>query len=135
MKKETGIWIDKRTAYIITLGDDGESLQTISSSIEEFNPTGGSGTRFKGGPQDVVQDGKFTEREKQQEKRFFQSIIDSIADSDQIVIFGPAEMGKKLNSELSSSKPKIFEKVSEVKSADSMTENQMKAWVRDYFKP
>ncbi len=133
MKNVTGIWIDKRTAKIVTIQDGSEDFHTIDSSIEEFHPGGGSGTRVKGGPQDVVQDSKFTEREKQQEKRFFQSIMDQLKSADNVVIFGPAEMGQKLHSEISNSNAELHKKVSEVKSADSMTDNQVKAWVRDYF--
>lgn len=133
MKKETGIWIDKRTAKIVTLSNGAEDFHTINSSIEEYRPRGGSGTRLKGGPQDVVQDSKYTEREKQQQKRFFKSIMDSVDDSDHIVIFGPAEMGAKLYSELSESNLTVYKKVREVKSADSLTDNQVKAWVRNYY--
>jgi stalled ribosome rescue protein Dom34 len=133
MNKLTGIWIDKRTAKIVTLQKDSEALQEIRSSIEEFRPKGGSGTKLKGGPQDVIHDSKFTEREKQQQKRFFKSVMDVIADADQIVIFGPAEMGEKLNSELSESNGQLHKKVKAVKSADSMTDNQIKAWVREYY--
>jgi stalled ribosome rescue protein Dom34 len=133
MKKVTGIWIDKRIAKIVTLHNDSENFLEINSSIEEFHPKGGSGTRLKGGPQDVVQDSKYTEREKHQQKRFFKSIIDVIEDSDSIVIFGPAEMGKKLHSDISESNPTLYEKISEVAPADSMTDNQVKAWIRNYF--
>lgn len=133
MKKVTGIWIDKRTAKMLTLSADTENFQTINSSIEEYRPKGGSGTRLKGGPQDVVQDSKYTERQKQQQKRFFKSIIEVIQDSDSIVIFGPAEMGKKLYSDISESNPTLHKKISEVAPADSMTDNQVKAWIRNYF--
>lgn len=70
MKKVAGIWIDKRNAKIVVYGGD-EEFHVVKSSIEEFNPKGGSGTSFKGGPQDVVQDSKYTNREKHQEKLFF----------------------------------------------------------------
>jgi hypothetical protein len=49
------------------------------------------------------------------------------------VIFGPAEMGEKLYSELSASNLTLHEKIKEVKSADSMSDNQIKAWVKEYF--
>ena len=133
MKKVTGVWIDKRIAKIVTLHNDSENFLEINSSIEEFHPKGGSGTRLKGGPQDVVQDSKYTEREKHQQKRFFKSIIDVIEDSDSIVIFGPAEMGVKLNTQISESNTQLHKKIKEVTSADSMTDNQVKAWVRAYF--
>ncbi|NND05551.1 MAG: hypothetical protein HKN87_04150 [Saprospiraceae bacterium] len=134
MEKVTGIWIDKRTAKILTIDDGSEYFQTIKSSIEEYRPKGGSGTKLKGGPQDVVQDSKYTEREKQQQKRFFKSIMDTVGGSDQIVILGPAEMGAKLYSELSESDPTVYKKVSEVKTTDSMTDNQVQAWIKKYFK-
>lgn len=133
MKKVTGVWIDKRIAKIVTLHNDSENFLEINSSIEEYHPKGGSGTRLKGGPQDVVQDSKYTEREKHQQKRFFKSIIDVIEDSDSIVIFGPAEMGVKLNTQISESNTQLHKKIKEVTSADSMTDNQVKAWVRAYF--
>jgi hypothetical protein len=133
MEKTTGIWIDKRIAKILTIDNGVEHFQTVESSIEEFRPKGGSGTRLKGGPQDVVQDSKFSEREKHQRKRFFNAISEKINSSDQIVIFGPAEMGEKLHSDLSESNASIYDKVLEVKSADSMTDNQIKAWTRNYF--
>lgn len=134
MKKITGIWIDKRIAKFLTFENNTENFQSIASSIEEFKPKGGSGTRLKGGPQDVVQDRKYTEREKHQQKSFFNSIIEFIEDSDEIVIFGPAEMREKLYAEIYESKPKIAKKVHEVIAADSMTDNQVKTLVRNYFK-
>ncbi len=132
--KQTGIWIDKRVAIVVTLQNEEEHLNKIHSSIEEYRPKGGSGTRLKGGPQDVVQDSKFTEREKHQQKKFFGTIADYMTDADEIVIFGPAEMGKKLKSDMEESNKALYSKVKEVRSADSMTDNQVRAWVRDYFR-
>ena len=60
--------MDKDKAHIVTLEDGVETLKTIQSQIEHFNPHGGSGTRFKGGPQDVVQDSKYLERESTNSK-------------------------------------------------------------------
>lgn len=133
MSKDTGIWIDKRNALIVTLIDGNENLEKISSSVEEYNTKGGSRSKAKYGPQNVVHDSKYTEREKKQMKDYFQEIEERVSDSDQIVIFGPAETGKKLYSEWSDSNPNLFKKVKDLKTADSMTDNQVKAWVRNYF--
>lgn len=132
--KQVGIWIDKREAKIISIDEGNESFTSIQSEIEEFNPKGGSGTKLKGGPQDVIDENKYIEREKHQQKRFFKNVAAKLEDSDQIVIFGPAEMGKKLYSEFSASNPKVYEKVKDVQSADSMTDNQVKALVKDFYK-
>ena len=131
--KQIGIWIDRREAKIVSIEDGNEHLDTIASKIEDFHVSGGSGTRFKGGPQDVVQDSRYLERERHQFTEFFKDIIKRIADADTIVIFGPAQTGGKLNRELSEKHSQLYSKIKSVEKADSMTDNQMKAWVRDYF--
>jgi hypothetical protein len=131
--KHIGIWIDKQEAKIITLQDGNEHLETITSWVEDFNIGGGSGTKLKGGPQDVVQDSKYLEREKHQLAEFFNEVAKCIEDADSIVIFGPAEAGMKLKKELAEKHQFLFGKVKSVEKADSMTENQLTAWVRDYF--
>ncbi len=131
--KQTGIWLDKDKAYIITLKDKLETLYVITSNIEHYHPYGGSGTRLKGGPQDVVQDSKYLEREKHQMKAYFKSIINEVKDTDELVIFGPAKTCEKLNKEIHNNHHKLSVRIKGVKKADSMTENQLKAWVRDFF--
>ncbi|WP_347925548.1 hypothetical protein [Pontimicrobium sp. SW4] len=132
--KNTGIWLDKDKALIVIIENGVELLNTITSNIEHFRPHGGSGTRFKGGPQDVVQDSKFLEREKHQLKQYYKSIASEIKDIDALVIFGPADTYKKFSEELHKNYKPLSTKIKGVKKADSMTENQVKAWVRDFFK-
>ena len=132
--KKTGIWLDKDKAYIVTLENENEALQTIASNIEHFRPHGGSGTRMKGGPQDVVQDSKFLEREKQQLKRYFKAITAEIEDTEALVIFGPADTNMKFRKEIQDHYRELNEKVKGVHKTDSMTTNQVKAWVRGFFK-
>ena len=131
--KKIGVWIDKREAKIVTLTADKETLHTIPSNVEDYHVKGGSGTRLKGGPQDVVQDSKYLEREKHQLRVFFRTIVAEINDADELLIFGPAQAPQKLQKELVDTYPQLSEKVRGVEKADSMTENQVKAWVRDFF--
>ena len=130
----TGIWLDKNKALFVSLTEETEVFKTIISNVENFHIHGGSGTRFKGGPQDVVQDSKYLEREKHQFKVYFKEIASEIEGSDGILIFGPAEVKDKFKKELESSYEEINVKVKDVQTADSMTDNQVKAWARDYFK-
>lgn len=132
--KQTGIWLDKNKALIVTLENENETLQIIESNIEHYHPHGGSGTRFKGGPQDVVQDSKYLEREKHQLKEYFKTIASEIKDTNALVIFGPAETNEKFNKELHDNYNNLSKKIKGVEKADSMTDNQVKAWVRDFFK-
>lgn len=131
--EKVGIWLDKRAAKIVHLKDGNETLIHLNSEIEEYNPKGGSGSRNKGGPQDVVQDSKYANREKQQLKDYFDTIINHIKQADAIVITGPAETGAKLNKELEQNHPQVHAKVSELSKADVMTDKQFMAWVRDYY--
>ena len=132
--KNTGIWLDKDKALIVTIDDSVETFDTISSNLEHYNIRGGSGTRQKGGPQDVVQDRKYLEREKQQLKLYFKAIAAQIKASDALVIFGPADTNEKLSQELHENYNSISTKIKGIKKADSMSDNQVKALVRDFFK-
>ena len=132
--RNIGIWLDKEKAYIVTVENGNETVNTVRSEVENYRIHGGSGTRFKGGPQDVVQDSRYLEREKHQLKAYFKEIAYEIKNADACVIFGPAETKDKLNKELQEKYKNISIKVQGVSVADSMTDNQIKAWVRDFFK-
>ncbi len=132
MKGKIGIWIDKRVAKLFAAESESD-LQIIESNIEEFRPKGGFGGRHKGGPQDVVQDSKYTERVKHQSKEYFKEIAKRVQDASSLVIFGPAQTGEKLYKAISQLNPKLAARVEGVERADSMTDNQVKSWVRDYF--
>ena len=133
MAIKVGIWIDKRLAKIISIENSGELLTTIKSNIEEYHPKGGSGTKMKGGPQDVVQDSKYLEREKHQLKSYFNKVITSLSDVDSLVVFGPAQTGQKFADELFNNHKDLHSKIIGVETADSMADNQLKAWVKQYF--
>ena len=132
--KNIGIWIDKRVAKIVSIENGIERLETLLSQVEDYHIGGGSGTKFKGGPQDVVQDSKYLEREKLQLKTYFKTIASEIKDSDAIVLFGPAEIKDKFNKALNASYKDLSAKVKDVVTADSMTKRQVKAWVKAFYK-
>jgi len=129
-----GIWIDKEKAHIVRVNGGQEEFETIFSNLEFFKPKGGSGTRTaKWGPQDVVQDSKYLEREKHQLKAYFNKLVDAIGDARAIAIFGPAEANEKFKKELMKNHKDLANKLKTVTKTDSMTDNQIKALVRDYF--
>lgn len=132
--KNIGIWLDKEKAHIVNIENGKEEFITINSNVENFRIGGGSGTRFKGGPQDVVQDSKYLEREKHQLRIYFKQIASQINHADAIVIFGPAEANEKFRKELQLHYKSISDKVRGLVKVDSMTNNQVKALVRDFFK-
>lgn len=131
--RKIGVWIDKREAKVISIDNGDEHIMTIGSDLENFNPTGGSGTRVKGGPQDVVKDSKYLEREQHQLRAFFKDIVPALEDAYAVVIFGPAQTGEKLHKELQERYPQVFSKTKSVEKADNMTDKQLMKWVRDYY--
>ena len=132
--KNTGIWLDKEKAHIVTVENDEVHFSTIKSEVENYHVSGGSGTKFKGGPQDVVQDSKYSDREKQQLKTYFKTIVSHLNESNKIAIFGPAETPNKFVKELKENYKPVGAKVVNVERSDSMTDNQIKAMVRTFFK-
>ena len=130
-----GVWMDKREAKILSIENEGKLLTTIKSNVEEFRPAGGSGTRMKGGPQDVVQDSKYSEREKHQLRAYFKEVVSQLPDLDSFVIFGPALTGKKFKKELQTHYKDLAEKLIGVETTDTMTDNQLIAWVKEYMNP
>ena len=131
--RNIGIWMDKEKAKIVLLENGKDSLETLTSEIEFFNPKGGSRSKTRWGPQDVVQDSKYLEREKHQMKEYFKSLLPSLKDADKIALFGPADTIDKFNSELENNHPDLFKKIKTVSKKDSMTDNQVRALVRDFF--
>ena len=77
--KNTGIWLDKEKALIIKLNNDKEDIVTIESNIEQFSI---KSNKEAGGPNETASDSKFLEREKNQFKKFFKSIIPEINQSE-----------------------------------------------------
>ena len=135
MMNSIGIWMDKEKAHIVRLIEGKEEFETIFSELEFFKPKGGSRTRTtKWGPQDVIQDSKYLEREKHQLKAYFNNLVDAIGSAGAIAIFGPAEANEKFRKELENNHKALASKLKTVTKTDSMSENQVKALVRDYFK-
>ncbi len=132
--KNIGIWMDIQKAHIVTSTEEGEQMKTLFSEVEDYHPKGGSGTRLKGGPQDVVQDSKYLERKKNQMRAYFNALADVLKDADSIALFGPSDTAEKFKKELLENQKTLADKIKTVGRTDSMTDNQVKALVRNYFK-
>lgn len=132
--KKTGIWIDKEKAHIVTIENEREKLTTITSDVENYHVGGGSKSKSPWGPQQVVHDSKYTDREKHQLKNYFNDIIKIIKNADEIVIFGPAKTNVKLEKEIIKNHKSLAEKIKKVEKSDSMTNNQFIALVKDFYK-
>ncbi|MCH7657329.1 MAG: hypothetical protein IIB05_03280 [Bacteroidetes bacterium] len=133
MEKNVGIWLDSEKAYIISLVDGREELETIESNVE-------SRVRYKGEKKSFSRIGgqlfnpqkKKTKRKKHQLHSYYQDILKKTKNAGKIYIFGPAEAKTGLNKEYTKHK-ELQDKILRVESSDSLTENQMIARVREVF--
>jgi len=125
--------MDTEKAYLLFIDKNKEKFITIKSNVENYHPFGGARSKSKWGPQDVVQDSRFLERKKQQLKKYFNEIIHLIKDVNSIVIYGPADTNRKLNDEIEQHHKLLYKNIKAVKKVDSMTINQVKALLKDYF--
>ena len=139
MKKQTGIWLDLRHAYIIELPEQGlpdaaTAVKQLSSEIEESAATGGTRSKTPWGPQGGDTHRSAQERRHHEEDHYFDAIIAQIEphQPDELVIFGPSEAKHGLANALEQHKA-FHPKVVGVESADRMTEPQMVQWVSSYF--
>ncbi|WP_372679250.1 hypothetical protein [Desulfosarcina sp.] len=138
MKKHVGLWIDHKKAVIVTLNESGDtkSIREIQSEIERHvRLSGGSRTkRTPWGPQPISSDSKMAARHQQQSVRFFQKVIEAVADAYKIIIMGPGEAKIELKKEMAKSKA-ISESLVYMGTCDKMTQRQVAARVRDFFAP
>jgi stalled ribosome rescue protein Dom34 len=131
--KQTGVWLDKNKALIVTLENDTETLHTVSSDIDHYHEQDSLGNYIERNPLNIIKESGILNREKQQLKTYFKNIVSVIENTDELVIFGPAETNEKFGKELNDSYPNLSICLKGVKKADSMTDNQVRAWVRDFF--
>ncbi|NUM51637.1 MAG: hypothetical protein HUU48_11035 [Flavobacteriales bacterium] len=135
--KNVGLWLDTHKAYLITLTGLEVTIERIDSEVETRERIPGEGddqTRFKGGFGTQFVDHERTKeaRLNNQKKEYFHRLTAEIINADNIYIFGPAETKIDFKNHLESNK-ELFKKVVAIETADSMTENQLKAKVLAYF--
>jgi stalled ribosome rescue protein Dom34 len=134
MKKQTGIWIDTQKAFVIRLLDSSHTVKTITSHIESKVRIPGESKEYsRFGVYYFDDQEKKQHRQQRETKEYLREVLRELKDDDELVIFGPAGMKKELEKFIRENKNLKF-KLKDVATADSMTENQMIAWVRNYYK-
>lgn len=132
IQKPVGIWLDFRDAFIVYLNNGSEEVHHLTSGIDESHPVGGSGSSTPYGAQDTISETKYLHRRQQQEKQYYLSIIQQVSQRDGIYIMGPSKAKIGLEQEIANQSQSG--KIMAVESCDKMTENQIRARIRDFFK-
>jgi hypothetical protein len=130
--KYAGIWLDQKIAYVLVNDHDQWNLVTVASHLDVGNVKGGAGTSTPFSAQDAVSESKMLARKKLQLRAYFDRIIDELEGVDEILVMGPAETKIRFEEALNTD-PKLKYRITMVQTEDSMTENQIKAKVREFF--
>jgi stalled ribosome rescue protein Dom34 len=134
MNQKLGIWIDQSRASLISVSEQGTSLRTIQSHIESRERIPGEGKDYgKIGHQYIDYEKKKINRKTLQKNEFLKDILNEIKEVEELVVFGPAEMKTELRKAIEKDRF-LSPRLKAVENAGKMTDNQLKAWVKDYFK-
>ena len=134
MKKQIGIWIDRRQAIIVSLMDSKETVKTMASQFEKHTPTTGGGRASKPyGSQEIVAGDRVERRSERHLDRYYEDVMAALAGADEIALFGPGQAKVEMKKRLEKSKP-LSKKLKAVETVDKMTETQIRAKVKEFFK-
>jgi len=133
MEKQIGLWIDHKKAVIVILEDEKEEVKQIQSNMEKH-------VRFRGGARTkAAYSPNFFPAETQVDRRFnehlhkyYIQIISEVSGADSLFVFGSGEAKHEFEKRLKSEKRRI--PTLRVESADKMTDRQIAAKVRKYFR-
>jgi stalled ribosome rescue protein Dom34 len=125
MKKNKclAIWMDHSNAYLMDLSSEPIVTSTIvSEAITEE-------VEYSSDKHEKI----IHKKEQHQQLSFFKKLGETIKKYEDVLLFGPTNAKNELLNLLKSNR--LYEKIKiEMKNADKMTESQMHAFVRGYFK-
>jgi hypothetical protein len=133
MTKKAGIWIDHRRAVIVAVGAGGEHTTHILSNVEKHQER--SGDSPLKGPYEARQVPRDDRRQMALTgdlNAYYDTVIEAVRDAAAMLIFGPGEATSEFKRRLE--KDKLGARIAAVETADKMTDPQIAAKVREYFK-
>jgi hypothetical protein len=133
MSTKVGLWIDHRKALVVTVTDKDQVVKLIISAVEKQarrSSTSRHSGRFES--QMVKADDSRQRALTGHLGIYYDAVIASIRSSDSILIFGPGEAKGELQKRLR--KLDLGGRVVGVETVDKMTDHQIAAKVRQYFK-
>ena len=133
MKKDIGIWLDTHQAIIISLSKGEYTVKTIESNIDTRVRTPGESKKYgRFGGHYITYEKNWENKKIEQTHHFLKILLNEIEDCDAVALFGPSIMKTLFEKEIKNNL-NLIGKLKGVFDADSMTENQMVAWVKDFY--
>lgn len=133
MTKQTGLWIDHKRAVILTLSDDGESMQVVESGVgRHIHYRGATRPRTPYSAQYQKGDDQLDKQFTGYLNKYYEKVLAKLHGVDAVWIFGPGEAKAELKRQLEGRKSRM--QIEEVESADKMTDRQIAAKIRRHFR-
>ena len=126
MKRQAGIWIDHRKAFVVFIVEGAEKTERIESGMEKHVRFSGRSASEEGSADD--------QRDRQfavHLDRYYDEVISHIRDAESILLFGPGEAKGEFKARLASKG--LGGRIVGVETVDKMTDHQIAAKVRQYY--
>jgi stalled ribosome rescue protein Dom34 len=132
MKKQIGLWIDRREAIIVILTDGEEEIRHVPSVSEKYTLSSGSShARTPEGLTGVTVEEQRDRKYVNQLNKYYDEVIAVIRGADAIQIFGPGEAKRELEKRIARNGLKTH--IPPIEATDKMTDVQISAKVRQHF--
>jgi hypothetical protein len=133
MKTNVGVWIDHRKAVIVAVTDKGEEIKLVISKVEkQLGRPGGIRSTTPYESQQVPADDSRQKRYTGHLNIYYDAVIACIRDAESILIFGPGEAKGELQRRIE--RNKLSGSIVGIETVDKMTDREIRAKVREYFK-
>jgi hypothetical protein len=132
MKTQLGVWIDhKRAVIVVLINSHLETRVVQSGASKHVKPVEGKYSYAPNGGRDITPDDIRERGYAQHLKDYYERVVAPMGSADNIYIFGPGEAKFELKKIIE--KEGLSQRVADVEAADSMTDRQMIARVKEYF--
>jgi hypothetical protein len=126
MKKQAGVWIDHKEAFVVFIGEGTQEAHRTASEVEKHVRYSGHAASQEGSADDQ-RDRQFAEHLG----KFYDDVISHLSATDSVFILGPGEAKGELQKRFAAKG--LGAKVVGVETADKMTAHQVSAKVRKHF--
>ena len=132
MTNQIGLWIDHKRAVILTLNDDGESMQVVESGVGRHpHYRGATRPRTPYSAQYQKGDDQLDNQFEEYLKKYYAKVLAYLRNADAVWILGPGRAKAELKHQLELRMSRVH--VDGVEAADKMTDRQIAAKVRGHF--
>ncbi len=132
MAINAGVWIDHQQAIVVLMTDTGEEIRRIQSNADKpFASGGGPGPNQADRPQHFMTESTQERKFMNQLSTFYDEVLNGLSHVDSVLILGPGEAKGEFHKRLKSQN--FPGHVTELQTADKLTDRQLAARVRQQF--